>query len=254
MAMTSADSQYPALIQALEEAFKLAFEAVKLLIDNFNKGIHNVNTNPLIYLAPDVFGKLDQGLNTLQDWVDKFAKATEQFFKHQVPVIALIKASFDWLTQMQKPVSDIASRVGDFEQNKNCGEWTGQAATYYSVQVVARQQKALDALSPKAEAISKWLTQVAQANIKFLNTYAARIGDIASNAVAALISASTIIGVLEAIGDAAEVCGKLVDSAVTVFGDSVEYYNQAMSFMRDAVSTRTSTGAFPRDAWPQAVS
>lgn len=252
--MSTEASHHPALIQALNDAFRLAGEAVKLLIDNFNKGVHNLNTNPLIYLAPDFFGDLEDALNKLRDHIDKFAKAMLEFLKHQAPVIALIQASFDWLTAMQKPVSDIAARAGDQSGNKSFGQWTGPAATYYNTHVLARQQKALDQLFPKAEAISKWLTQVAQANIKFLNTYAKRIGEIAANAVSALISASTIIGFLEAIGDASELCGNLVSSAVTVFGDSVEYYSNTIGFMRDMLSTRTSNGAFPEQAWPQAVS
>ncbi|GGM93339.1 hypothetical protein GCM10011609_33510 [Lentzea pudingi] len=105
---------------------------------------------------------------------------------------------------------------------------------------------------PAAEG-SKWLTQVAQTNIKLLNTYADRIGNFVAKAVSALTSAGTIIGALEAIGDAAEICGELVASAVTVFGDSVEYYTNTVGFMRDMLSTRTSNGAFPNEAWPQAV-
>ncbi|MFJ5984526.1 hypothetical protein [Lentzea sp. NPDC092896] len=241
------------MIQVLNDSFRLAAEAVNLLIDNFNKGVHNINTNPLIYLAPDFFGGLDRALNELRDYVDKFARVMLGFLKHSAPVIALIQASFDWLTVMQKPVSDIAARAGDQSDNKSFGQWTGPAATYYNSQVLARQQKALDQLFPKAEAISKWLTQVAQANIKFLNTYAKRIGDLAANAVSALISAGTIVGALEAIGDAAELCGNLVASAVTVFGDSVEYYTNSVGFMRDMLSARTSNGAFPSEAWPQAV-
>lgn len=246
-------SHYPALIQALNEAFRLAAEAVNLLIDNFNKGVHNINTNPLIYLAPDFFSGLERALNELRDYVDKFARVMLGFLKHHAPVIALIQASFDWLTVLQKPVSDIAARAGDQSENKNFGQWTGPAATYYNSQVLARQQKALDQFVPKAEAISKWLIQVAQTNIKLLNTYADRIGNVVAKAVSALISAGTIIGALEAIGDAAEICGDLVASAVTVFGDSVEYYTNTVASMRDMFSTRTSNGAFPDEAWPQAV-
>ncbi len=246
-------SHYPALIQALNDAFRLAAEAVNLLIDNFNKGVHNINTNPLIYLAPDFFGGLDRALNELRDYVDKFARVMLGFLEHHAPVIALIQTSFDWLTVMQKPVSDIAARAGDQSENKYFGQWTGPAATYYNSQVLARQQKALDQFAPKAEAISKWLIQVAQTNIKLLNTYADRIGNFVAKAVSALISAGTIIGALEAIGDAAEICGDLVASAVTVFGDSVEYYTNTVAFMRDMVSTRTNNPAFPKGAWPQAV-
>lgn len=246
-------SHYPALIEALNGAFRLAAEAVNLLIDNFTKGVHNINTNPLIYLAPDFFGGLERALNELRDYVEKFARVMLGFLEHHAPVIALIQASFDWLTVMQKPVSDIAARAGDQSENKSFGQWTGPAATYYNSQVLARQQKALDQFAPKAEAISKWLIQVAQTNIKLLNTYADRIGNFVAKAVSALISAGTIIGALEAIGDAAEICGELVASAVTVFGDSVEYYTNTVAFMRDMYSTRTSNPAFPRGAWPQAV-
>ena len=42
--------------------------------------------------------------------------------------------------------------------------------------------------------------------------------------------------------------------AYDVFGDSVEYYSNTIGFMRDMLSTRTSNGAFPEQAWPQAVS
>ncbi|MFD5829055.1 hypothetical protein [Lentzea sp. NPDC060358] len=252
--MDSVGASYrPALIEALNDAFRLAGEAVELLVDNFDKGIHNINTNPLVRLAPDLFGRLEQAVDELREYVDAFVKVMLGFLKHHAPVVALVQAGFDWLTVMQKPVSDMAARAGDQSGNKNFGQWTGPAAQHYHAQVLARQQKALDQFAPKAEAVSKWLVQIAQTNIKLLNTYADRIGNFVAKAVSAVVSAGTIIGALEAIGDAAEICGELIASAVTVFGDSVEHYTTVVASMREMYSTRTSNSAFPDECWPRAV-
>ncbi|GAA2843175.1 hypothetical protein [Crossiella cryophila] len=252
--MTNPDtSQYPALIQALNDSFRLAEESTKLLVDKFNAGLDNINNNPLIYLAPNFMTGLIVKVDELRGYVVKFLKAMQEFAKHHFPIVSLIQAGFDWLIMMQKPVSDMENQVQKYV-DKNLHEWTGPAAKSYKEDVVSPQAKALSNAHLKADAISKWLIQVTQANIEFLSKYAEKIGELASKFVAALVTASTIVGALEALGKAGEFAGTLVKSAISVFADTAKYYGSAIGFMRDAVSIQNNLAAYPNGAWPQAVS
>ncbi|MGO1053029.1 hypothetical protein [Crossiella sp. CA198] len=251
--MTNPDtSQYPALIRTLNDSFRLANEATKLLVDKFNAGLDNINNNPLIYLAPNFMTGLIVKVDELRGYVAKFLKAMQEFTKHHFPIVSLIQAGFDWLIMIQKPVSDMETKVKD-PVDRNLDRWTGPTATSYQKVVVAPQAKALGDAHSKAFAIAEWLIKVAQANIEFLSKYAEKIGELASKFVAALVTASTIVGALEALGKAGEFAGTLVKSAISVFADTAKYYGSAIGFMHTAVSIQNNLAAYPNGAWPQAV-
>lgn len=240
-----------AMIGELDNGMGLAGQAVKLLIDAFNGAMRNITGNPLIYLAPDL--GLRRLVQELRGYLDQIVQAWQAFVDHHAPIVALIRTAFGWIADVRGPVSEMAGIVRRSE-SPSMREWTGPASSYYFSEVVPGQALAVSQTHPKAELISKWLMGVAQANVEFLLMYAEKVGDGVAKALATAVSAATIVGVLEAIGKAADIAGDFIKNSVSVFSKSVSYYTGAVGYMRDALSIREDLDAFPDGLWPQAVS
>ncbi|MBP2474740.1 hypothetical protein JOF53_003612 [Crossiella equi] len=248
---TPGATDYPALVDLVSSSFKLATDATTALINTFNNGIRNINGNPLIRPFLDLTD-LRELLDKLRGYVEKFAKFMQDFQQHHMPIIALIRNGFDWLTAVQAPVSNVAGKVAT-PADKYLRSWEGATGAAYLTDVLGGQSKALGNLHPKADAISKWLIDLARVNTTFLTQYADKIGELGGTLVAAIVDAGTIVGALEAAGKAGEFAGQLVENAVKVFTETVNYYMTAAASMRDALSVVSNTDGFPDRTWPQAV-
>lgn len=198
-------------------------------------------------LGPAVIA-FDRGMKALSEKLTKIVEDIKKILEHSTPIVSIIVQGFSWLEDAQRPASQLQGVVKE-HPDANFGYWEGAARNAYN-DAVDLQHAALGAIKTKADNISSWLLDIAKANIMFVKELGDAFAAIAGEFVAVLLEAGTIVGALEAIGEA----GKLVEKLVTTAGQRltkvVEMYSEAVGRTRDATSIQYDAAEFPHDKWP----
>lgn len=237
-------------VDSLDRAFEDIKTEADKLAQKFNKIAKHVE---------DVWDDIPQSKKSdvttdttkIRNEISKYLTRVERAFKHQAPVISLIYTSFDWLTYVQQPVSNLEGELktaADHDELK----WTSDAAVVYR-EIRSRQADAVKAAAGNAGAMSTWLDNIAKANVNYAVQVASGIVQILGKLVEAGIEALTGLGLAEAIGSLAEAIALAVTEAVELLLGIAERLVAAISDTRTLYAIETDNGTFTDGAWPEAV-
>lgn len=200
---------------------------------------------------------LQRHLQKIADAVQKIEEYVQTVLEHGVPVVDLIRRGNAWITQVLTPASNMLSQVDGYELPGGAylydiEDWSGKAATVYKDKR-SKQKDAVGDVVAKAEFISRWLYEIATANVEYaaglFNVLAEMMGDWTQ----AVIEGGSLIDVMFAISTVANICGKVVETSLKVLIDTANRAMESLSNVRDLTSVLGDQTRLPGGRWPQAV-
>jgi hypothetical protein len=189
-------------------------------------------------------GQIRAALNRILDVADTVVR-------NGTPVISLFDHSFGWLGKVRTPASDIQATMDELI-NYDFVKWSGPAAEVYKDKR-SKQKDAVGEVVAKAESISSWLMKIAKANVDYAVEVLKILTPVIGKLAEAAANAGTLINVLFAIDDVAEVIGKLVEDGLNMLLAVVRRLVESLSDVRDLASAVGDRAKLPGGKWPEAV-
>ncbi|MFD2472825.1 hypothetical protein [Amycolatopsis silviterrae] len=243
------------LINPLEKAFDTVRRVIKQIIDKFNAAVDHINDWSF------AFGPLMEtikiGMDNIKEGLDKVYKLIEYALRHQAPIISLVYQAFRWIDSVQHPLNGVYSQTNPGStqapsyHNEELAKWQGDAKTVYDGKVT-EQVNAIDAMGTKADSISKWLMDIAQANVRYMSDLAGIADDFLGKIAEAAIDAATVVGIPFAVGNLSSIIGGLVTNGLNLLVEVANRFMETLSRIRD-LNSWMNDKALPASRWPQAV-
>lgn len=235
----------------LDTMFGTVEDEIRKIIDKYNAAVGHINDWKYV-LGPVMIWISDE-VKKLRDALDKVVKLVQYAAEHHMPVVSLIVQSFNWQDHVQK---DVAAMVGSVEvpADPNLAYWEGAAATEYRNRAKV-QRDAVDAIGGeggKADAISKWLMDIAQLNVEFMTGLVKIVADFLGALVSAAIEAATVVEIPAAVMDVSGAVGGIVTAGINRLGEIATRLMQTLDQIRNAKSLMNDP-RLPGGQWPQAV-
>ncbi|WP_406641530.1 hypothetical protein [Amycolatopsis sp. WGS_07] len=243
------------LIRPLEEAFTSVSTAIKQIIDKFNAAVDHIND--WIFLLGPVADTIKAGMDSIKGDLDKLYRLVEYALRHQMPIVSLVYQAFKWTDGIQRPLNGVYSQNAPGSSqapsyhNEDLANWQGAAKTVYDSKV-AEQVNAINVMGEKADAISKWLMEIAKANVEYMTKLAKLASNFLGAMASAAIDAASVVGIPFSISKLAGAVGGLVTDGIGILVDVANRFMATLSRIRD-VNSWMNDKAFPASQWPQAV-
>lgn len=226
--------------------------AVKKIIKAFKKLVDNVRH---WWTSFDISASylINRALNAIAEGIRKATEYVRQFLKRSTPMISLILASFDWLSRVKQPVSELQNQIKSSEQaTENIEKWKSDASDAYNMRK-GEQLAALGEIKTDADVVSEWLDNVAKSNVSFAGKLASHLGKLAVRLLATAGEAESVVGIPLALQQANDVVNETVEMVGTALEGTVDMFMEAISGMRDLASVESDHEIFGGGKWPQAV-
>ncbi|MET9629036.1 hypothetical protein ABZX92_16395 [Lentzea sp. NPDC006480] len=234
----------PAREEDLRTCFDGLEDKARGCADSFNKAVHHIND--WRYLLGPAMIVIRPALEKLREYMDKVFKLIRTAVEHQIPVLALIKQSFNWLSEVQQPVNNLVHAKTHLAY-----EWEGAASTAYQDKVSV-QNDAITAVGTKADMVSKWLMDIARYNVEYMVNLAQLATDFLGAFVGAAVEAATVVEIPFAVDALAGAIGDLVGKYLGTLVAIANRFMEALGKVRDLLS-QMSDPKFNKGTWPQAV-
>ncbi|MGC9670633.1 hypothetical protein ACNTMW_29320 [Planosporangium sp. 12N6] len=179
----------------------------------------------------------------------------EKTLNGSVPVLSLFQVGLDWSTQVNTHLSEI---MPDVAQSGEIDTWHGPAHDTYKSRETY-QNDAVGQAIDEVKSLSKWLSDVATANVHFVT-------DLAKQAIPVVDEITVVIGDLteatgaldplsaqEAANDLSETLGKIVASIVEYLISLADRLADVLNLVGEVASEHSDHRAFSGGHWPQAV-
>ncbi|PXY17967.1 hypothetical protein [Prauserella flavalba] len=229
------------------ESFSEAKDAIGQ-IQNFFTQIDNETSMAVEILSSAV----KVGVKRLGELKDDLVAMYNEAEPHQLPVISLMKQSFAWLDNVKSPISNLSPQVTIW-RDQNLSSWGGGAGRAYLLEKTTQQKAAIDDVSKNADKISEWLMDIAQRNVEYMLEFVDKLGVIVGHYAGAAAAAATLVGIAEAIGDAADAVAAVFAEMVDQLTDVASRFMLAVSDERKIDSITTDNTALPGGKWPESV-
>lgn len=245
-------------LQPLERAFESVEKTIIDIVNRFNAAVSHVNDWKYV-LAP-VIMPIISGLDAVADGLVKLQKLIDYALKHQMPIVSLIYQSFKWIDGIQRPLNCVYSQKelniaqadsGPSYHNEELAEWSGTAKSVYDSKV-SEQHDAINAMASKADSISKWLIEIAQANVDYMVQLAKLANGFLGALTKAAIDACTVVDLPFSVDKLSGAIGNLVSGGLDLLVDVANRFMQTLGRIRDT-SSWMNDNALPASKWPQAV-
>jgi hypothetical protein len=232
------------------EAFRQIGHGVDQCVDRFNEIVENVRTW-FWTVPPPVLLWVRERLRVCRDMVETVIERARYALDHQVPVLTLITASFDWLLHVRQPVSDIAAGV-ERTSDEKFRTWSGDAARSYWAKA-GMQRAAAEEVVGKADFMSAWLFGIAQANVDYAVELARVVTQFVARLTEAVIEVGSVVGIPWALESLSEALGELVRAGLDNLFGIAERFVDAIGNVRDVYAQLTDHSKLPGGRWPGAV-
>lgn len=239
----------------LNEAFDKVREIIGQIIDKFNAGVKHINDWSFV-LGPLMI-PISDGLNKVSEGLSKLYKLIVYALEHQVPIVALVYQSFNWVDGVQRPLNGVYTQQGPAAgqppayHNEDLADWQGAAKTVYDSKV-SDQRSAISAMETKADNISKWLMGIAQANVDYMLELAKLATGFLGALTTAAIDAASVVDIPFSVDKLSGAIGNLVTGGLNLLVDIANRFMQTLGQIRDTDSWMNDN-ALPAGHWPQAV-
>jgi hypothetical protein len=203
-----------------------------------------------VLLFPVMDG-VHKALVLIRGVLEKLVKLVTYAAEHHLPVVSMIVQTFNWVNDVQKPMSALS---GDVTRPRDdyLDEWRGDVADKYRTKA-GEQLTAIKDVSKKAAFISAWLMSIAKDNVEWMASLTDFAIEVLGKLAAAAVKTGSVIGIPDALGDCSDLVGKAVEVWLTKLREIGTRFVGAVSNARDLSSEMSNVEAFPLGVWPQAV-
>lgn len=236
--------------EPFNKAFDQINEGIKKCVDAFNSLVGKVKKWAWLLGAAALWWikrSLDKARQALQDIMAKIKYALE----HQTPVISLMNISFDWVTKVRTPISELSFPTTK-PRNENLYKWSGDASSSYNAKA-GQQKGAVDDCVAKSEFISQWLFKIAKSNVDYAAKLAEIVTGLAGKFAQALIDAGGVITIPWAVDTLASAVGDIVSKGLNLLVNIAQRLVEALGNVRDLTSHAGDHSKLPGGKWPEAV-
>jgi hypothetical protein len=234
------------LTNLFERGFQGLEDKARECGQKFNSAVDHINDWRFV-LGPAML-VINPALDTVRDAMEKTFKLIRTAVEHHMPVVSLIWQSFNWVEKVQQPMNGLSHQPSD---TYLAAHWSGEAATAYS-QRLTSQNDAINAVSTKADGVSKWLMDIAKYNVDYMTELSKMVTGFLGALVTAAIEGATVVGIVFSVKDLAGAIGTLVTQALDNLVGIAKRFVEALSKVRDILSMMTDS-KLPNQGWPQAV-
>ncbi|GLY48385.1 hypothetical protein [Lentzea sp. NBRC 102530] len=234
------------LTNLFERGFQGLEDKARECGDRFNAGVDHINDWRFV-LGPAML-VINPALDAIGEAMQKLFKLIRTAVEHHTPVVSLILQSFNWVENVQQPMNGLSHVPGD---TYLAARWSGEAAAVYS-QKLSAQNDAMNAISTKADGVSKWLMDIAKYNVEYMTELSKMATEFLGALVTAAIEGATVVGIVFSVKDLAGAIGNLVTQSLNNLVGIAKRFVEALSKVRDLLSMTTDK-ALPNQGWPQAV-
>jgi hypothetical protein len=236
--------------EPFNKAFDQISEGIKKCVDAFNDLVGKVRKWAWLLGAAALWWikrSLDKARKALEDIMAKVKYALE----HQTPVISLMNISFEWVSKVRTPISELSFPCTK-PQNENLYKWSGDAASSYNAKA-GQQKGAVDDCVAKSEFISQWLFKIAKSNVDFAAKLAEIVTGMAGKFAQALVDAGGVITIPWAVDTLGSAVGDLVSKGLDLLVNIGQRLIEALGNVRDLTSQAGDHSKLPSGMWPEAV-
>ncbi|TQM85299.1 hypothetical protein FHX81_7778 [Saccharothrix saharensis] len=240
------------LLNPLNEAFDKVKRAVEEMTTKFDEVTDKLSSPEVaLVLGPVPLYLTRNDVEDLGELVQKVIDLADYAVQHHLPVVSLINQSFNWLENVKAPMSEMSSRTSVW-RDQDFEYWREAAGFAYRTKATA-QQGAIDDIAAKAEFISKWLFEIAQANVNYMVELAGIAAEVAGKVAQLAVKAGTIVLLPLAAADAADIVGNLVDKGLKNLVKEADRFMATLGKIREVESQLADYTKFPGGKWPEAV-
>lgn len=175
----------------------------------------------------------------------------DRVINQHTPVVSLFLTSLDWVERSMTPLSDLYADVFTPADGRRLEDWDDQARAAYD-DIVAQQQKSVEAAKDIASFMSAWLAGIADDNVEYVVFLLSQLAEIANKIVAAIAALVDSFGVFTLL-ELAELVGQLVEDAINVLGQTARRISSAIQTVIEAERVLNDHSFFPDGNWPVAV-
>jgi hypothetical protein len=235
----------------LDHLFGQIEDKVKEIIDKYNAAVNHINDWKYV-LGPALIW-ISKALQTIRDGLDKIVKMVQYAVEHQVPVISLIIQAFNWQDHVQKDISAMAVSV-ETPADPNLAYWEGGGGTEYWKRAKTQRDavEAIGGQGGKADAISKWLIDIAKLNVDFMSGLVGMAANFLGKLVEAALEAATVVELPFTVENLAGAIGGVVTDGIKMLSTIASQLMGTVANVRDARSMLNDP-RLPGGQWPQAV-
>jgi hypothetical protein len=179
----------------------------------------------------------------------------EKTLNGSVPVMSLFQVGLDWSTTVNTNLSPIKP---DITQSGGVDTWHGPAHDTYKIRE-ADQIEATGQAIDQVKSISKWLADVANANVHFVTDLLSQIGGIVEKIVEVTgdvgeaAATADPLSAQEAANDLSTLLGKFASNIIDYLASLGNRLADVLSLIGDVASEHSDNSAFPDGHWPEAV-
>ncbi len=183
--------KFERLLMKLKKLVKKILKAFKKLVEN----VRQWWTYIIDSFSPSTAYLISRALNAIADGINKVIRYVRKMLKHSVPVVSLIYAGYDWVSRVMGPTSEIHKQIKATEhETPDIGSWRSDASAAYEKRK-QEQLEALDAIKANANDVSKYLIDLAKANVSFAGKLASHLVKLAGRILVASGEAGTVVGI-----------------------------------------------------------
>ncbi|MEY7974218.1 hypothetical protein AB8O38_19685 [Saccharomonospora xinjiangensis] len=241
----------PPTLEELETSWSDLFSEAKDAVGDIEDYFRQIDDATSV-VVETLSSAVKEGVKKLGEIKDDLVAMYNEAEAHQLPVISLMRQSFAWLDSVKSPISDLSPKVTIW-RDQNLSSWKGGAGRAYLIEKTGQQRAAIDDAWQNADKISAWLMDIAERNVDYMLEFVDKLGVILGQYVGAAAAAGTLIGIAEAIGDAADMVAQLFADMVDLLTDVASRFMAAVSDERKIDSITSDNSALPGGKWPESV-
>src|SRR5690349_4178802 len=176
----------------------------------------------------------------------------EKTLNGAVPVMSLFTVGLDWSTRVNAGLSPIKP---DIVQSGGIDTWHGPAHDTYRIRE-ADQDEAVGLAIDQVKGTSKWLSDVANANVHFVTDLLGQIGGIVEKIVEVTADVGTAaatgdpLSAQEAANDLSTLLGKFASNIIDYLASLGNRLADVLSLIGDIANEHSDDSAFPGGHWP----
>src|SRR5690606_26786660 len=175
----------------------------------------------------------------------------ERVVNQHAPVVSLFLTSMNWVERSMNPLSNLYADIFTPADGRKLEDWDDRARAAYD-DIVAQQQRSIEAAKDVAGFMSSWLAGIADENVEYVAFLLNQLAEIAKKIVAAISALVDSFGVFTLL-ELAELVGEFVGDAINVLGATARRISSAIETVLEAERVLDDHSFFPGGNWPAAV-
>jgi hypothetical protein len=201
---------------------------------------------------PVLVGMVKDLLAQCRAAIAEFLDEVNHVINSYTPFLSLIVRAFDWLDDVQQPVSHLAGVANETLGNENISYWEGDGYLKYNEKRVD-QVAAMRAVAERASFVHGWLVEILAANILYTTKVVQQLARLVSEIVPIVAKAANPAAAPFAAGDLKDLVVTMVQTRAEEYSDIAIRLGDAVERTGKMTEQMSDHETFPGGRWPQAV-